>query len=626
MKNYNEIYKNFNGDFYENKLKHTFIVNNYSKKSYLHKIFIKLELPSIYSSKKRHFKWVKNLGYNILKEVQCRIKFRLNNIVNTTEVNLYTYTEWLFIWNEINLTDEEKKIHNELIGNIPELYDPANAKTRNNVYPVSHLKKNIYKWLLNDNNLQQAVPILINNDFNYNKPPSIPSKILYIPLNFYFCNNFTDILPLGKIEFIELNIELRPIEELYTVLLTPEDFQIDTSTGNIEYVSETIYNENIILPNNINFIKNNIPNFSSSIHKTNNSSETPGIQNLSMFDVLINEYEIKPLQSGNTMIQNFMLNANSDPVNLPNSVTSEIINYNDIQKFYQDKCKISITYNIITDYETFKNTSINPYGIFNSINVANTLNINTDDRNSAKNTNITIKKNTDSKVNEIFLVFRHSERSNKNDLLNFTNPNKNNKTNWENEYKYNTVSYSSNIELLTTLWEHLATSNSIKMGVDEVGTFYIKKQIIENNIYKYEDIINYQSEQPTEFLESIYNSESHININEAIVEKFKMVINSKKKKIIETTNNGIIDKKEIMELEQNYITDNAEYYDFYNKITMYKKYNVTIPGLYYINKSFEHLESLTLLECDFNKIKINNSEDYECILFCIQEKTINLKK
>ena len=53
-----------------------------------------------------------------------------------------------------------------------------------------------------------------------------------------------------------------------------------------------------------------------------------------------------------------------------------------------------------------------------------------------------------------------------------------------------TISYSSNIQLLTnSVWEHKATSSSIKIGVDNLGVFYIKKHILDNNVFKYVDIL-----------------------------------------------------------------------------------------------------------------------------------------
>ena len=74
------------------------------------------------------------------------------------------------------------------------------------------------------------------------------------------------------------------------------------------------------------------------------------------------------------------------------------------------------------------------------------------------------------------------------------------------------------------------------------------------------------------------------------------------------------------------ITSNSENYNFYNKVLMYKKYKKTIPGLYYINNSFNSIKKINFNECSFNKIKINNSEEYECIIFCIEENIISYSK
>ena len=135
-------------------IRHRFdMKTQYENGSYLHKVFLRFTLPDIYSSNERQFKWIKYIGYNLIENVICNIK--LNN-ADSTQIKLYTYTEWLFIWYEINLSNEEKQNHYDLIGHIPELYDPIKAKINNNLYPVSHLKKQKIKWLIDDNNTQQA--------------------------------------------------------------------------------------------------------------------------------------------------------------------------------------------------------------------------------------------------------------------------------------------------------------------------------------------------------------------------------------------------------------------------------------------------------------------------------------
>jgi len=580
----------------------TYTINNSNEKNslyvvgdYLHKMYVRLNLPAIYSSSTRQFKWVKYIGYNIIKNVKCNIKFK--NTKNNTTINLYTYTEWLYIWNEINLSDEEKKIHYELIGHTSELYDPANSNNRNNVYPVSHLNRETYRWLIDDTNTKKANIVNISNDFNYNKPASIQSKTIYIPLNFYFCNDIINILPLNYIEILKVNVTFRPIDELYTVLLQPEDFVLSNNSS----ISSDNYNSNIKLPNTINFINNKIPNFSESAHLDSNDN----INNLSMFDVLINKYEIKPLKTGNTSINNFLLDDSSDPIN--NNIQNIQISVNSIKEFYDNICDANISLNIIKT-TPYKKNNIKYYGLLSPIELKNVLNTNTNNDGSVKQYSFLMSKTTTNKVNEIFFIFRHTQRENKNDLLNFTNLDYNNKFDWDDSSKNNnTISYSSNIKLISnSKWEHESTNTSIKIGIDNLGVFYIKKHILENNIFKYIDIINYKSEDVLLEKENIYNSNSTKIINEKILDKFKLTV-------VTNTN------------EKKNITTLPEPYNFYNKITLNTKYNNTLPGLHYINNVYnDGIKTLEFSLCDFNKIMINNSDEYKSIIFCSEEVNIQI--
>ena len=566
---------------------------NYNKFDYLHKIFVKINLPAIYSPNSRQFKWIKNLGFNIIEDVKCTISFKNsfnNKNNNQTTINIYTYTEWLYIWNELNLSEEEKKIHNELIGNIPELYDPGNALNRNNTYPVSHLKKETYRWVINDDNIKQASVSNIDIDYNYNKPASIPEKKLYIPLNFYFCNNINDILPLIIIDQIKIEIKVKPVENLYTVLLKPEDFVLSNETVTTQ-VSNLLFNQKIQLPNNIIFTNNKIPYFSDSGHIT---TTTTSKDDLSMFDVLINKYEIKPLDKGNTSINNFLKSNEEEVTNIQKNVNSLI-------NFYDNICNISIIYNIVK-YKPFNKTNIILKGLINPITKQNILNVGTANDGLKKDHNETISKIINNNISEIFFILRHSQRSNRNDLLNFTNLDYNNLIPWE-LYNKNSINYSADLELLSnSKWEHESTSSSIKIGINNEGTFFIKKQILENNIYRYVDILNYRSNNLIDNKSSLYNSDSFNFINESILKNFKLKINTSKNTYS--------------------ITNNSEDYNFYNKVSVYQNYKNTIPGLFYINNSYENLRELEFSECIFNKIEINSSNEYECIIFCNENVTI----
>ena len=355
------------------------------------------------------------------------------------------------------------------------------------------------------------------------------------------------------------------------------------------------------MPTKISFVNNKIRNFSGSAHLDSNSN----ISDLSMFDVLINKYEIKPLTTGNTSINNFLLDTSSNSLNGTIQNIQMSVNSNKI--FYDNICDANISLNLIKS-NSYTRNYIKCIGLFNPIDLKNTLNTNTNIDGSVKQYSFRILKTSVYKVNEIFFTFRHSERENKNDLLNFTNLDYNNISDWNDSFKNNnTISYSSNIELISnSIWEHESTNTSIKMGIDNLGVFYIKKHILEDNIFKYIDIINYKSEDMILNTESIYNSNSTTIISEKILEKFKLTI--------ETGNNI---KKEI--------TNKPEPYNFYNKITLYDKYTNTVPGLYYVNNKYDSgIKSLEFSLCDFNKITINNSNEYKSIVFCTEELNIQL--
>jgi hypothetical protein len=566
---------------------------------YLHNVYIKIELPAIYSSNERQFKWNKYLGYNIIKDVYCHIKF---NNSSKSYINLFSYSEWLYIWYELNLSSEEKKKHYELIGHTPELYDPYTYN--NNIYPTSHLKKKTYEWKINDNNTKQATIYNITDDYNYNKPPSINSKTLYIPLNFYFCNNIKNKLPLGKIEFLEFKLTFRPIEELYSVLLIPEDFTLDTQV-NIEHISDTNYNKNAKLSNDYIFLNNDTPIFSNSAH-INSSIETE----LSIFDVLINQYRIKPINKETSMsttsINNFILDKSNEII----SNISNIILYNN---FYISSqfCNASIIFNIIKS-EVFTKKYITYSGLlstFDSNNVPN--NMYTDNNNTFNNIqfSLTINTSTNENINEVFLLLRHNKRTSKNDFFNFTNLDYNNINPWNNLLK-TTTTYNSDIQIISnSLWEHLNTTQSIKIGVDELGIFYIKKHILDNGIFKYINIIEYENKSDKLNYTNKYNSNSNNIYNEHILDKLKISLNGKTKTSIDS---------------QKYITSSAETYNFYNKISLYNKYNNTIPGLYYFTNSLYKLNNIIINECTGHKITIDTIDTYEYILYCNQKKEIIL--
>ena len=70
--------------------------------------------------------WVNSTGYAYVKEVSLSI--------GELQIDKH-YSDWMHIWSELNMSNSEKTILDEMIGNIPEIYDPSNGKGQNGLYP-----------------------------------------------------------------------------------------------------------------------------------------------------------------------------------------------------------------------------------------------------------------------------------------------------------------------------------------------------------------------------------------------------------------------------------------------------------------------------------------------------------
>ena len=133
------------------------------------------------------FKWIKNLGTQMIKEVRFSIggqiiqKFSGNYLQNLVERDF-----------EAN----RKQLYYSMTGNTDELNDPANSGARVNVYPNAYY-----------------------DGSTVGCEPSIRSRKLYIPLNVWFTLAAKMAFPLISLQYNELyiDIEMRPINELYVV-------------------------------------------------------------------------------------------------------------------------------------------------------------------------------------------------------------------------------------------------------------------------------------------------------------------------------------------------------------------------------------------------------------------------
>jgi hypothetical protein len=121
--------------------------------------------------------------------------------------------EWLKMYSYMTHDSNKRNTVDQMVGNVPEVYDPAHAYDRNGQYPHA-----IAPTALPTTAPQTKTP-----------EPSIRSRQLVIPLHFWFCENPGMALPLVSLQNSEVYIEvtLRQLSDLYTV--------VDTTSTSLTY-------------------------------------------------------------------------------------------------------------------------------------------------------------------------------------------------------------------------------------------------------------------------------------------------------------------------------------------------------------------------------------------------------
>jgi len=165
--------------------------------------FLVLTLPDIWSPiippvneqdiwKPYEFRWIDNIGTNIIKKVTLSIggqtiqSFSGQYIKNMVERDF----------------DQSKKdLFNKMTGMTDELSNPENANQRLRQYPNAFYIP--------------AEPGVVN----VGPEPSIRGRKLFIPLHFWFSYSSKMALPLVALQYSEVVIDfiLRPINDLYTI-------------------------------------------------------------------------------------------------------------------------------------------------------------------------------------------------------------------------------------------------------------------------------------------------------------------------------------------------------------------------------------------------------------------------
>jgi hypothetical protein len=136
------------------------------------------------------FRWIKNIGAMMVNTI--------NFTVGGALIQSITGTQMVALANR-DLSAEQKAKWDQAVGNIPELYDPANAQGRSNMYPNA-----VYTP-------RQGACL--------GAEPSIRGRQLYIPIPVWWAMTSQHAFPLICLQYNELQVEVnfRPIRELFQV-------------------------------------------------------------------------------------------------------------------------------------------------------------------------------------------------------------------------------------------------------------------------------------------------------------------------------------------------------------------------------------------------------------------------
>ena len=133
------------------------------------------------------FKWIQNIGALLINKVT----------ITCGNQKLQEYSgQYLLSAVQRDFDGEKKDLFNEMIGQVPELTDPANAGPYVNTYPNAYYTTN-----------------------PAGAEPSIGRRTLYIPLNTWFGLKSQMAFPLVSLQYNELviTITLKPINQLFQI-------------------------------------------------------------------------------------------------------------------------------------------------------------------------------------------------------------------------------------------------------------------------------------------------------------------------------------------------------------------------------------------------------------------------
>jgi hypothetical protein len=161
-------------------------------------MYLRVVIPAVTAGASNDFQWARQLGHTLIDEVKLKIG---GQVVDKL------YGQWYMINNSLTLPTGKTAGYNEMIGNTTTMYLPSSTK---------------------------------------------PTKVLYIPLRFWFCDSKL-ALPIVALQYhkIEIEVKFRAVSTLYSATEAPSTGV--PILGNVSLLTDYIYLQN---QDRLTYIKN----------------------------------------------------------------------------------------------------------------------------------------------------------------------------------------------------------------------------------------------------------------------------------------------------------------------------------------------------------------------------------
>lgn len=187
----------------------------------INKMFLRVTIPDIYSTQEEEFYWTNALGLAMINYVDI--------FIGGSKIERLT-GEYMDIYSQLNHSETVRHHFKQSIGDIPELSDFGIEKS---YFGVEHTS---------------LIPGTTDIHQFFNTRPSLFGRNLIIPLNFWFAKNNGNSLPLIALQYhdVEIEIELKAVKDLYTILKKDNDFQLNEDTAERRLTLESVKNSHYL--------------------------------------------------------------------------------------------------------------------------------------------------------------------------------------------------------------------------------------------------------------------------------------------------------------------------------------------------------------------------------------------